>query len=143
MNPTLFKEGDSMKKLMIVSIALLAAVALAVPAFADNTGGWVANDPNSNVVSLGNGLSNNRPWNTYGLSNNVFLNYSTDATNMNYVIGALHRAGNRGYGAASSNTLMYYCSKNTGVTAMSSPALPTPGTAVTFPSGAGNWTAGP
>jgi hypothetical protein len=141
MNPTLFKEGDSMKKLMIVSIALLAAVALAASAFAGNLT-WTPNQAN-NVVSLGNGSAHNRPMNTYGLSNNVYLNYSTDAACMNYVIGSLHKAGNRAYGAASSNTLMYYCSKNTGATVMNSPALPTPGTAVTFPSGAGNWTAGP
>jgi hypothetical protein len=139
MNPTLFKEGDSMKRLMILSIALLAAVALAVPAFAGALA-WSPNDSASNVVTLGSGSAGNRPVNTYGLSNNVYLDYSTDDTNMNYVIGALHKAGNRGYAAASSNTLMFYCSKNTGDTTISSPTLPTPSTAVSFDSG---WTAGP
>jgi hypothetical protein len=138
MNPTLFKEGDSMKKLMIVSIALLAALALAVPALAA-TNGWETNDATSSVVTLGSGSAGNRPVNSYGLSNNVYLNYQTDTANMNYVIGSVHRSGNRGYGAASSTTLMYYQSKNTGDTSVG--GLPAPATDASFASG--TWTAGP
>ena len=98
-----------MKKVMMVSIVLLVAIALVAPAHAG-----VAWSTGSNV-SLGSGSQGNRPVSTYGLSSNVYLNYTTDAAHQNYVIGSVHFSGNRGFGSANSTTLIYYQSKDTGV----------------------------
>jgi hypothetical protein len=121
-----------MKKLIVLSIALLAAMAVALPANADLT--WSANEANA-LVTLGSGSAGDHP-NTYGLSNNVYLYYD-GGDHQNYVLGSAHKSGNRGYGSASSTTLIYYQTKNPAETSVDMSGV-TPGTAVTF----GNaWTA--
>ena len=119
-----------MKKLIILSIALLAAMALVVPANAAVNWG-------SGVVTLGSGSAGDRPAATYGLSSNVYLFYTTDGPHMNYVLGSAHKSGNRGFASANSTTLIYYQSKNTGDTSVSVGV--TPATDATFATG--TWTA--
>jgi hypothetical protein len=125
-----------MKKLIVLSIALLVAMALALPANAANGLNWEANDPTSMLVTLGSGSNDARPANVYGLSNNVYLYYATDTEHMNYVLGSAHKSGNRGYGSANSTTLIYYQTKNTGDTSVTISV--TPATDASFGSG---WTA--
>jgi hypothetical protein len=117
-----------MKKVMILSIALLAAIALAAPAFA----AW-----DKDIKTLGSGSLGDRPVATYGLSSNVYLEYTVDASHTNYVLGTGHWSGNREYGSANATTLIYYQTKVTGV-ASGGVALPSPSSTATFGSG---WTA--
>ena len=107
-----------MKKVIILSIALLAAVALVAPAHAGVD--WLTG---SNVV-LGSGSNADRPPASYGLSSNVYLNYTTDTTHQNYTLGAGHFSGNREFGSANSTTLIYYQTRATGVPAIGLPNPP-------------------
>jgi hypothetical protein len=119
-----------MKKVMILSIALLAAIALVAPAHAGVD--WVT----GSNIELGKGSNDARPAANYGLSSNVYLYYTTEATHQNYVLGAGHFSGNREYGSANSTTLIYYQTRQTGKPAI---ALPTPPSAtLTFST---SWTA--
>jgi hypothetical protein len=129
-----------MKKVIVLSIAVLAAMALALPANAD-LASFTANDKDTMLVTLGSGSNGDRPVNTYGLSNNVYLYYVTDqdGTHMNYVIGSVHKSGNRAFASANATTLIYYQSKDTGVTTCNDVTQIAPATSVSFPSG--TWTA--
>ena len=117
-----------MKKVMILSIAVIAAVALAATAFAAFE---------KDTKTLGSGSNGDRPIATYGLSSNVYLEYIPDTSHTNYVIGSSHWSGNREFGSANSTTLIYYQSKLTGVTEGSA-GLPSASSTATFGSG---WTA--
>lgn len=118
-----------MKKVMTLSIALVAAIALAATAFA----AW-----DKDVKTFGCGSNNDRPVATYGLSSNVYLEYSTDTSHTNYVIGSSHWSGNREFGSANSTTLIYYQSKLTGVVSGTGGQLPSPSSTAAFGTG---WTA--
>jgi len=120
-----------MKKVMILSIVLLAAVALAASAMA-GTGGWA-----NGVVTLGTGGATPKPPATYGLSSNVWIDYATANSNQDYVVTSCHMSGNRVFGTTNQTTLIFYGTKNTGETAPSAPTAPAAG-ATTFGSG---WTA--
>ncbi len=124
-----------MKQVMILSIVLLAAIAVVAPVHAGVA--WSTNQGAASNISLGSGSNGNRPVATYGLSSNVFLDYTTDTEHMNYVLGSVHHSGNRGFGSANSTTLIYYQSKNTGVDSVGT--MPTPATDASFTSG--TWTA--
>jgi hypothetical protein len=123
-----------MKKLIVLSIALLAAMALALPANAAVD--WEQNASDA-VVTLGSGSAGNRPQATYGLSSNVYLYYATDTDHMNYVLGSAHKSGNRGFATANSTTLIYYQSKAAGDTSVT--ISETPASDCTFSTG--TWTA--
>jgi hypothetical protein len=120
-----------MKKVMILSIALLAAIALAATAFAADTG-W-----GKDTKTLGSGSDGLKPVATYGLSSNVWLRYWVDDSHTNYTIASGHWSGNREFGSANATTLIYYQTKVTGV-ASGGVALPSPSSTATFGSG---WTA--
>jgi hypothetical protein len=119
-----------MKKVMILSIVLIGAIALAASAFA----AW-----EKDTKTLGSGSNGDRPIATYGLSSNVYLEYTPDTSHTNYVIGSSHWSGNREFGSANSTTLIYYQSKLTGVVTGTA-ALPSPSSTATFDTG-GGWTA--
>ena len=120
-----------MKKMMVMSIALLAAMAFAMPAFA----AW--EHPTDHNKVLGSGSDGLKPVATYGLSSNVYLEYLPDTSHTNYVLGSSHWSGNREFGSANSTTLIYYQSKLTGVVTGGT-ALPSASSTATFGSG---WTA--
>jgi hypothetical protein len=121
-----------MKKLIFIGFAVMITFALAGPASADVNWGNEGNDP----VTLGSGSDGTATPAEYGLSKNVYLDYTTDTDHMNYELGSVHKSGNRGYGTSNVTTLIYYCTKNTGDTSVGMPG--SPGTDHTFGSG---WTA--
>ena len=121
-----------MKKLIFIGFAVMITFALAGPASADVDWGNNGNSP----VTLGSGSAGDATPATYGLSKNVYLDYTTDTEHMNYELGSAHKSGNRGYGTSNVTTLIYYRSKNTGDESVSMPG--NPGTDHTFGSA---WTA--
>lgn len=121
-----------MKKLIYIGFAVLMIIAFAGPASADVDWDNQGNDP----VTLGSGSAGDATPATYGLSKNVYLDYTTDTDHMNYELGSCHKSGNRGYGTSNVTTLIYYDDKDTGETTMTMPG--SPGTDHTFPS---SWTA--
>ena len=118
-----------MKKVMILSIALLAAIALVAPAHAGVS--WVT----GSNITLGSGSNGDRPAATYGLSSNVYLFYTTEATFQNYALGSGHFSGNREFGSGNATTLIYYQTRATGAPSI---GLPTPSATMAFDSA---WTA--
>ena len=123
-----------MKKLIFIGFTMMMIIgfALAGPASADLDWANSGNDP----VTLGAGSANDAVPATYGLSKNVYLDYTTDTEHMNYELGSVHKSGNRGYGTSNVTTLIYYCVKETGDEGVTMPG--SPGTDHTFGSG---WTA--
>jgi hypothetical protein len=123
-----------MKKLIFIGFAVLMIIGFALtgPASADVNWGNEGNDP----VTLGSGSAGDATPAEYGLSKNVYLDYTTDTDHMNYELGSCHKSGNRGYGTSNVTTLIYYDDKDTGETSMTMPG--SPGTDHTFPS---SWTA--
>ena len=123
-----------MKKLIFTGFTVLMIIgfALAGPASADVDWGNNGNEP----ITLGSGSDGSATPATYGLSKNVYLDYTTDTDHMNYELGSAHKSGNRGYGTSNVTTLIYYCSKDTGDTSVTMPG--SPGTDHTFGS---SWTA--
>ena len=113
-------------------MVMIIGFALAGPSSADLS--WVNND--NDPVILGSGSDGTATPAEYGLSKNVYLYYDADADYMNYVLGSVHKSGNRGYATSNVTTLIYYNEKNTGDTSMGS--MGTPSTDHTFGS---DWTA--
>jgi hypothetical protein len=123
-----------MKKSIFIGFTALMIIgfALAGPASADIDWDNQGNDP----VTLGSGSDGTATPAEYGLSKNVYLDYTTDTEHMNYELGSVHKSGNRGYGTSNVTTLIYYCTKDTGETTVTMPG--SPGTDHTFGS---SWTA--
>jgi hypothetical protein len=123
-----------MKKLIFTGFTVLMIIgfALAGPASADVSWGNEGNSP----VTLGSGSDGSATPAEYGLSKNVYLDYTVDTDHMNYELGSVHKSGNRGYGTSNVTTLIYYRSKDTGDTSVSMPG--TPGTDHTYGT---SWTA--
>ena len=123
-----------MKKSIFIGFTVLMIIgfALAGPASADLDWANAGNDP----VTLGSGSDGTATPAEYGLSKNVYLDYTTDTEHMNYELGSVHKSGNRGYGTSNVTTLIYYTTKDTGETTVSMPGGV--GTDHTFGSG---WTA--
>jgi hypothetical protein len=100
-----------MKKIMIFTFAMLMMVAFAMPAMAlEGTG----------VMTLGTGTTGNAL--SYGLSSNVTLDYVNGASYTMYGIGTTHKAGNREYQTSNETTLIYYNTKGTGTTTVTTPS---------------------
>ena len=95
-----------MKKIMLIAFSILMVMALATPCLAV-TQTWDTGvfDFAPTEGSL-----------TYGLSNNVYLNYDVAADEQDYGITSLHQAGNRTYATTNNTTLIYFQSKSTGDT---------------------------
>jgi hypothetical protein len=123
-----------MKKLILIGFAVLMTIGFALPVPASADVSW---DNQENLpVTLGSGSDGTATPATYGLSKNVYLDYTTDTDHMNYELGSAHKSGNRGYGTSNVTTLIYYCTKDTGEESVSMPG--SPGTDHTF---GGGWTA--
>jgi hypothetical protein len=107
-----------MKKIMLIAFSILMVMALATPCTVSAvTATWAT------------GVFNFAPTEgslTYGLSNNVYLNYVVAGDEQDYAITTVHQAGNRGYTTTNNTTLIYFCSKSTGDTSVSTD-LPTEG----------------
>ena len=110
-----------MKKIILFSIIILAAVALALPQAASAAGAWA-----EGTYTLGTGNNAASTAALYQLSSNVFLYYTPDGTNTSYGLGSLHQSGNRSYATTNNTTLIYWNSKSVGVTSDSN-AQPTAG----------------
>jgi hypothetical protein len=106
-----------MKKLMLIAFFVLMVLALAAPYTASaNSVTWA--DGVFNFAATEGSL-------TYGLSNNVYLDYAVATDYQDYMIATVHQAGNRGYTTTNNTTLIYFCTKSTGDTSVSS--VPTEG----------------
>ena len=106
-----------MKKIMFIAFSILVVMALATPC-------KVSAVP----TSWATGVFDFAPTEgalTYGLSNNVYLNYEVAADEQDYGISTVHQAGNRGYTTTNNTTLIYFCTKSTGDTTVGN--LPTEG----------------
>jgi hypothetical protein len=107
-----------MKKIMLIAFSILTMMALATPCTVSAvTTAWATGvfDFAPTEGSL-----------TYGLSNNVYLDYSVAADEQDYAIATVHQAGNRGYTTTNNTTLIYFCTKSTGATT-AGVTLPTEG----------------
>ena len=87
-----------MKKLLIAMMALTLVMGFSLPVFATATSG---------VITLGNagGTYDNAE---YGLSNNVWMDYTVGNNYQDYALGDKHRSGNREYFTTNQTTLIYY-----------------------------------
>ena len=106
-----------MKKIMLIAFSILVVLALAGPSTVS------AID-----VAWDTGVFDFAPTEgslTYGLSNNVYLNYEVADDEQDYGITTVHQAGNRGYTTTNNTTLIYFCTKSTGDTTVGN--LPTEG----------------
>ena len=71
-------------------------------------------------MTLGTGTTGNAL--LYGLSSNVTLDYVMGNSNQAYGIGSTHQAGNREYQTSNETTLIYYQTKGTGTTTVTTPS---------------------
>ena len=97
-----------MKKIMLIAFSILMVMALATPCTVSAVS-----------VTWATGVFNFAPTEgslTYGLSNNVYLNYDVATDEQDYGITSLHQAGNRTYATTNNTTLIYFQSKSTGDT---------------------------
>jgi hypothetical protein len=97
-----------MKKIMLIAFSILMVMALATPCTVSAVS-----------ATWATGVFNFAPTEgslTYGLSNNVYLNYDVAADEQDYGITSLHQAGNRIYATTNNTTLIYFQSKSTGAT---------------------------
>jgi hypothetical protein len=101
-----------MKKIVIFTLALAMIMGFALSAMADCTN-------ETDVVTLGTGTTGAEL--SYGVSQNVYVSYTTGNNFQDYGIGTTHKAGNRFYGTTNNTTLIYYGTKSTGVTTVTSP----------------------
>jgi hypothetical protein len=101
-----------MKKILLIAFSILMVLALAAPytALADSVS-WT--DGVFNFAATEGSL-------TYGLSNNVYLDYSVTTDYQDYMIATVHQAGNRGYTTTNNTTLIFFVTKSTGDTDVSS-----------------------
>jgi len=97
-----------MKKITLIAFSILMVMALATPC----TVSAVSRTWTTGVFDF----SPTEGSLTYGLSNNVYLNYDVDTAEQNYGITSLHQAGNRTYATTNNTTLIYFQSKSTGAT---------------------------
>jgi hypothetical protein len=112
-----------MKKIVLFTIIMLAAVAFMLPQMAAaQAGSWA-----EGTYTLGNGGGNAASPAEYQLSSNVFLWYTADSTNTAYGLGSLHQSGNRSYATTNNTTLIYWWDKSVGDTS-DGDAQPTAGT---------------
>jgi hypothetical protein len=84
-----------MKKLCAIMMALAFVVAVSGPVFAATSSGIM------NFGSAANGEVME-----YGLSNNVYMEYS--GTSTDYALGVKHKAGNREYFTTNNTSNIYY-----------------------------------
>ena len=111
-----------MKKIILITIIMLAAVALVLPQAASAAGSWA-----EGTYVLGNGNGAMTSGNAeYELSSNVYLYYTPDTTNTSYGLGSLHQSGNRSYATSNNTTLIYWSDKSVGLTS-DSDSQPSPG----------------
>jgi hypothetical protein len=101
-----------MKKLILIVFAALMVLALAAPynALADDVT-WT--DGIFNFAATEGSL-------TYGLSSNVYMDYDVETDYQDYAIAAVHQAGNRAYSTTNNTTLIFFLTKSTGDTSVSS-----------------------
>ena len=99
-----------MKKIMLIAFSILMVMALATPCTVSAVTVTWATDIFNFAPRSGEGSL------SYGLSNNVYLNYVVAADEQDYGITSLHQAGNRIYATSNNTTLIYYQSKDTGAT---------------------------
>jgi hypothetical protein len=109
-----------MKKIVLIAFSILMVLALAAPytTLADDVS-WT--DGIFDFIPTEGAL-------TYGLSNNVHLEYDVETDYQDYSITDLHQAGNRSYTTTNNTTLIYWITKSTGDTSVS--AVPLAGATV-------------
>lgn len=100
-----------MKKIMLIAFSVCMVLALAAPYALANDQSWT--DGVFDFAPTEGGL-------TYGLSSNVYLNYDVATDYQDYSIAAVHQAGNRAFTTTNNTTLIYWQSKSTGDTSVSS-----------------------
>lgn len=90
-----------MKKALVLITALSLVVAFSAPVFAAAEKG---------IKTFGTGGGDTC---TYGLSNNVYMDYSTANNGQDFAIGNKHLSGNREYYTTNNTTLIYYWENDT------------------------------
>jgi hypothetical protein len=100
-----------MKKIMLIAFSIIMVMALAAPYTASAA-----------TVSWTDGVFDFAPSEgalTYGLSNNVYLDYTVESDYQDYAIATTHQAGNRAYTTTNNTTLIFFITKDTGDTSVS------------------------
>ena len=99
-----------MKKIMLISVLVLALGLMAAPVFADAT--------INHTATTGSIQSGTNPRCDVALSKNVSFIYDVDvaaaASGQSYAIGSRHFSGNKAYGTASDTSLIYWTAMTTG-----------------------------
>lgn len=99
-----------MKKIMLISVLVLALGLMAGPVFGDGTV--------THTATTGQIQSTGNPRCDVALSKNVSFIYDVDvassASGQSYAIGSRHFSGNKAYGTASDTTLIYWTAMTTG-----------------------------
>ena len=85
-----------MKKALVCLMALSLIVAFSATVFAAAESG---------IKTFGTGGGDTC---TYGLSNNVFMDYAEADAGQNFALGDKHRSGNREFFTTNNTTLIYY-----------------------------------
>ena len=86
-----------MKKILMIILALTMVAAFSGTVFAEM----------SVVATFGSDPTTGDNC-TYGLSNNVFMDYDTANTGQDFALGAKHRSGNREFFTTNNTSLFYY-----------------------------------
>ena len=100
-----------MKKIMLIAFSVLMVLALAAPqaVLADSVS-WT--DGVFDFAATEGSL-------TYGLSSNVYMDYTVETDYQDYAIATVHQAGNRAFTTTNNTTLIYWITKDTGDTSVS------------------------